>query len=1101
MDSIDTKKKYDAFLSHNSADKSGIEKIARLENVGLTPFLDKWHLVPGTPWQEALEEALDKSATCVVFLGPNGLGPWENEEMRSALNDRVNDSSFRVIPVLLPGANPKEPKLLPRFLRRLIWVDFRTGLDSSEALELLIAGIRGTTPTHREAISTLTVSQLERGVIHALPPAPVFIGRQSEIKAIQTFWEKKDESCNILALVGLGGAGKTALVANFLSSVLARELSAPGDMFVWSFYVDQDVNSFLQTAFRHFSNGREIKANGAAMLYRLSEVLSNGKRNLIVLDGLERVQRTRSDFYGAFGELEDPLLRQVVSRLVLGVGQTKCLITSRFPVSDLHSWEGKYYKSIAINQLEKTDARQLLRKHGVKGNDSVLDQIVNEYGAHALTLDHLSTYLAEFCDGDPYQANRLEEPRIDSDIPQERKLARVFYAYEKSLTDEELSLLMRFSIFRFGTTIEALYRIFSQKNTGDINVSGALSRLPKTEFQRIILRLTKLHLILHESADQYTAHPTVRDHFYRLLADSTRVHGAVGNAFKELIAFEVLDEWNKVGVSLVSLNKVAADIEQRAAQFRQLKNKAIEFSAQLRTFSETNRGILNARDQNKIFDCIISLEEENLPELPNLDYLSKKDRSHWNPVKSQYETIQSLSRWNKTDADRDLSNKAMELSLVFKQFIDNNGSKFASGTLSELRNCMYALQAGQISAVPNFRMQYTKLSVRPGVKYVEDPATLDLLEELLYHTIKAGKISDAHGLYRHRLGGRDHLAKQIGEYARGVRILRSFPDCPEILDLAWYLRGVGDLHASLNIFMKVHPIWAGSVVLLQGYLPRIVNERIGWPVIRNAAEFLSGKSHGIIDRDELGWGEAIIGADMYLIKGDVHLARQRCLSEMKLYNVPEMVRGHLILAEIERIKGHLSSAQTELDEVAPWILRSCSVEHLCLLHLVNTRILKDQAQYDKADSECKEGLYLARRCGFGLYHIDFMNEWGHIYYLRAKELKNQGQDLQANSLLKIAEITVLGALNGLLKENEALSLSYDAPLDNLLTVGSRHPECQYIWGSVKSLCLLGDILIEQNCMRKAKEIIEQAIEMQRNIQHPRMSQTQKLLETLSVEHF
>jgi hypothetical protein len=122
------KKLYHVFLSHSSGDKAHVEKIAvRLaDEAGINPFLDKWHLVPGEPWQEALEEALGESETCAVFLGPAGLGPWENEEMRAALDERVKDKSLRVIPVLLPGANPKDNKTLPRFLRRLTWVDFRT---------------------------------------------------------------------------------------------------------------------------------------------------------------------------------------------------------------------------------------------------------------------------------------------------------------------------------------------------------------------------------------------------------------------------------------------------------------------------------------------------------------------------------------------------------------------------------------------------------------------------------------------------------------------------------------------------------------------------------------------------------------------------------------------------------------------------------------------------------------------------------------------------------------------------------------------------------------------------------------------------------------
>lgn len=139
---------YDVFLSHSGNDKPMVERLAaQLTNeTGLKPFLDKWHLVPGEPWQEALEKALADSSTCAVFLGPQGLGPWENEEMRSALDERVRDKSLRVIPVLLPGADPKDEKALPRFLRRLTWVDFRAGIDDGAAFRRLVAGIRGEAP-------------------------------------------------------------------------------------------------------------------------------------------------------------------------------------------------------------------------------------------------------------------------------------------------------------------------------------------------------------------------------------------------------------------------------------------------------------------------------------------------------------------------------------------------------------------------------------------------------------------------------------------------------------------------------------------------------------------------------------------------------------------------------------------------------------------------------------------------------------------------------------------------------------------------------------------------------------------------------------------
>jgi hypothetical protein len=61
--------RYDVFLSHNSQDKPAVEILARrlTDEASLRPFLDKWHLVPGEPWQEALEEALDIAYLCRLY--------------------------------------------------------------------------------------------------------------------------------------------------------------------------------------------------------------------------------------------------------------------------------------------------------------------------------------------------------------------------------------------------------------------------------------------------------------------------------------------------------------------------------------------------------------------------------------------------------------------------------------------------------------------------------------------------------------------------------------------------------------------------------------------------------------------------------------------------------------------------------------------------------------------------------------------------------------------------------------------------------------------------------------------------------------------------
>ncbi|MEF8701356.1 MAG: TIR domain-containing protein [Candidatus Accumulibacter sp. UW20] len=139
---------YDVFLSHRSPDKPMVERLAEklVVEAELNPFLDRWHLIPGEPWQESLEQALNRSRCVAVLVGPSGVSSWENEEMRAALSRRVQDHCFRVIPVLLPGADPEARDRLPSFLLRFTWVDFSAGIDDPVAFSRLLAGIRGQAP-------------------------------------------------------------------------------------------------------------------------------------------------------------------------------------------------------------------------------------------------------------------------------------------------------------------------------------------------------------------------------------------------------------------------------------------------------------------------------------------------------------------------------------------------------------------------------------------------------------------------------------------------------------------------------------------------------------------------------------------------------------------------------------------------------------------------------------------------------------------------------------------------------------------------------------------------------------------------------------------
>ena len=130
---------FDVFLCHNSIDKPAVKKIAeQLKEQGLLPWLDVWELRPGLPWQRALEEQIEHIKTAAVFVGKEGIGPWQLMELEAFLREFVS-RGCPVIPVLL-DYTPKEPQL-PVFLRGMTWVDFRK--PDSEPLENLIWGITG----------------------------------------------------------------------------------------------------------------------------------------------------------------------------------------------------------------------------------------------------------------------------------------------------------------------------------------------------------------------------------------------------------------------------------------------------------------------------------------------------------------------------------------------------------------------------------------------------------------------------------------------------------------------------------------------------------------------------------------------------------------------------------------------------------------------------------------------------------------------------------------------------------------------------------------------------------------------------------------------
>lgn len=751
-------------------------------------------------------------------------------------------------------------------------------------------------------------------IVHPLPPAPEFVGRERELAALRSFWENRTPGARSLS--GLGGAGKTAITARFLDDLLASDEQKPGALFVWSFYVDQDVNAFLEAAYYYFGRGHGAGGSGVGTYYLLLDALQRAPRPLIVLDGLERVQRARSDKSGHFGDLTDPLLGQVVTRLAAGLGAVKCLITTRFPLPGLDTWQRRSFAVVDVDQLEQADARSLLRRHGLKGDDNALDALIETFGAHALTLDHLGGYLAEYCNGDPESARSLPEPDIDSTELQERRLARVLHAYDKALSPAEHALLSRLSIFRFGTTLQRLQTIFSGSETRDI--AGPLAGLPGTEFKKMMQHLVRLHLALEMHGGEYTAHPAVLDHFYRAFVDPRMLHRAV-------------------------------------------------------------------------------------------------------------------------------------------------------------------------------RRHFSLLVDKPGTDLPTSVATIELLEELVHHTLRAGDVKEASEIYHLRLGGYQHLAWNQGQYSRCIRVLTEFPRCPDPAGLVWCYRALGDLDAAEKAVDSDDEWWLGMIASLRGRFAEAVriltNEQ--QDALRLIACFMSGSATAdSLERAPIWPGLPVTLVDCYLMADRVLEAKQcldrtrRQLPQAETWN-DEVARLDVLQAEVERRSGNRSTCRALLEKATQWITRSGSQEHLCALHLGKARLAIDEHSFDLARTAVEEGLHIADSCGLGFYMAE-------LRIVQAELLIDTGAHAEALD-------SATTARNGILRTTREAPQRCDADLPTLLVAGADHPRCQNVWATSKAGLLQARALLSLGKPLDAAAVLKSILGLQQRIHHPHLAGTESLLASLSTQ--
>lgn len=529
----ETQFKYDVFLSYNSKDKPAVENIARLlqNEYKLKVWLDTWNLIPGEVVQKELEDALDACQTVAVFVGGSGIGPWENEEMRSAIEERVKDPKRRVIPVLLPGAPDKENLKLPRFLRLALWVDFRSGLDDKDALYRLYCGVTGQAPGDRGSSTTHSGTPDTQWFLKHRYGLPAdFTGRVAE-RELLTHWLAGNGEQPLLVLRALGGFGKSALAWYWLLHDVAREKWTR--VVWWGFYDDNNFETFLKETLEYLKADvpPSPRLQADALLRELER-----QNVLLVMDGFERALRAFAGLGAAYqldggadegrdldcvSPVAEHFLRGFASSG--GLMQGRVLMTTRLTPRALYVGAGHAAPlhgmfERELTQMEAADAVEFFARQGIRGSRADIERACAAYGFHPLSLRLLAGLIVTD-KRQPLEITAAERyaKKVSADAVQ-----RQHHVLEQSyagLAPASQTLLGRLACFRSSVTYDTLAEI-----TKDDPLAAHLDETLDDLTTRGLVHSATIRL-----ATTFDLHPIVRRYAYdRLTApERTGVHAVL----------------------------------------------------------------------------------------------------------------------------------------------------------------------------------------------------------------------------------------------------------------------------------------------------------------------------------------------------------------------------------------------------------------------------------------------------------------------------------------------------------------------------------------------------------------------------------------------
>ena len=225
--------------------------------------------------------------------------------------------------------------------------------------------------------------------------AGAFYGREAELEQLAR-WIETDR-CRLVALLGIGGIGKT-----FLSVKLAERIKHGFDFVIWRSLRNAPLaGDLLGECIRFLSEQQqtELPEEIDRRISRLIDLLRDN-RCLIVLDNVETILHA-GDKAGSYREGYEGYGR-LFERVGTTAHQSCLVLTSREKPKELGALEGRTapVRSLTIGGLGQTEGEEILKDRDLFGPPATWTSIVQRYSGNPLALRLVAAHIRDLFGGD-----------------------------------------------------------------------------------------------------------------------------------------------------------------------------------------------------------------------------------------------------------------------------------------------------------------------------------------------------------------------------------------------------------------------------------------------------------------------------------------------------------------------------------------------------------------------------------------------------------------------------------------------------------------------------------------------------------------------------